>query len=211
LPPSSPSNRVVALALGLWVGALGSGFTILLKYKSTPGPIDDGRPRGWPVDSRLPKPDQRAALVMFAHPHCPCTRASISELAHLMGSLPDRMTAYVLFLRPSEASAEWDRTDLWRSAASIPGVTVVLDHDGVEARRFHALTSGLTLVYDREGRLLFEGGITPSRGHEGNSFGRQRIISLLTTGNADRTDSPVFGCALGSGHLEGAKSLEDES
>ncbi|HLB76837.1 MAG TPA: hypothetical protein VJO72_07370, partial [Candidatus Dormibacteraeota bacterium] len=46
------------------------------------------------------------------------------------------------------------------------------------------------------GRLLFQGGITATRGHEGDSFGQERIASLLTTGAADRADAPVFGCAL---------------
>jgi hypothetical protein len=148
---------------------------------------------------------------MFAHPHCPCSRASISELARLMPRLPAGTGAHVVFVRPAGTAADWEQTDLWRSAASIPGVSVSRDDDGVEAERFHALTSGLTLVYGSDGRLLFHGGITASRGHEGASFGQRRILSLLTTGSADRNDSPVFGCALGTGSPAGAKGLEDKS
>ena len=203
------SGRIVVLAVALWVTALGSGFAVLLEYSNTPGAIDGHASRRWPAESRLRRHDGRATLVMFAHPRCPCTRASVAELARLMARLPDRPNAYVLFLQPEDVSPDWSRTDLWRSAVAIPGVTVVRDDDGAEARRFGALTSGLTLAYDRDGRLLFEGGITPSRGHEGNSFGQERIVSLLTGGKADRTDSPVFGCALGPVHRASAMGLED--
>jgi hypothetical protein len=34
------------------------------------------------------------------------------------------------------------------------------------------------------------------RGHEGDSFGQERIVALLAGGTADRADSPVFGCPL---------------
>ena len=205
------SGKLFMLALGVWVAALGSGFTVLLRYASAPGAMDAVPQLAWPADSRLGRRAHRPTLVLFAHPHCPCSRASISELARLLPRLPDGLEAYVLFVRPDETSPDWDRTDLWRSAVAIPGVTVLEDEEGVEAERFHALTSGLTIVYDGEGRLLFRGGITSARGHEGDSFGRERIISLLTTGKADRNDSPVFGCALGPAHRASAKGLEDES
>lgn len=107
-----------------------------------------------------------------------------------------RVTAYVLLLKPAGASDDWEKTDLGKSAASIPGVNVVVDDDGVEARRFCAITSGQTILYDTEGRLLFSGGITGSRGHSGDNAGRSAIVSLLNTGEAERAETFVFGCPL---------------
>jgi hypothetical protein len=133
---------------------------------------------------------------MLAHPHCPCTRASIGELALLMAHSQGRVTAYVLFLKPAGFSDDWEKTDLWHSAASIPGVKVMIDDGGAEARRFHAATSGQTMLYDAEGRLLFSGGITGSRGHAGDNAGRSAIVSLLNTGAAERAETFVFGCRL---------------
>ena len=54
----------------------------------------------------------------------------------------------------------------------------------------------MTVLYDIQGRLLFSGGITSARGHEGDSAGLQRISSLLRTGKADRSDAPVYGCSM---------------
>src|SRR6267142_2092292 len=71
-----------------------------------------------------------------------------------------------------------------------------LDARGGEARRFGVETSGAVILYDSAGKLAFHGGITPARGHEGDSFGRQRIAALLEGAPADRADAPVFGCTL---------------
>jgi glyoxylase-like metal-dependent hydrolase (beta-lactamase superfamily II) len=113
-----------------------------------------------------------------------------------MAQAHGRVTAYVLFLKPADSSDDWERTDLWQSAASIPGVNVVVDDDGFEARRFHAATSGQTALYDDEGRLLFSGGITGSRGHSGDNAGRSAIVSILNAGEAEAAETFVFGCPL---------------
>jgi hypothetical protein len=66
----------------------------------------------------------------------------------------------------------------------------------VEARRFHAATSGETFLFDASGKLLFQGGVTASRGHEGENIGRSTLTALVLTGQAERDRSVVFGCAL---------------
>ena len=197
-PAGHVSSRASAgwLAFGiLWLLALAAGFTQLWAYKLRPGEAE-GTPAVWPTESGIPRRQDRATLVLFAHPQCPCTRASLAELARLMARFDDRLSAHVVFLRPSEADTDWDDTDLWRRASSIPGVTTVKDDGGVEAARFRASTSGMTALYDPRGRLLFSGGITSARGHEGDSLGLRRISSLLRTGRADRPDAPVYGCSL---------------
>jgi len=133
---------------------------------------------------------------MLAHPHCPCTRASVGELASIMAHSQGRLTAYVLFLKPDGFADDWERTDLWQSASRIPGVKVMLDNNGVEGRLFHAETSGQTVLYDSQGRLLFSGGITASRGHSGDNAGLSAIVSLVNAEVPDRTETFVFGCPL---------------
>ncbi len=179
----------------LWLCAVGAGLGIMLNYETALGTAATP-PKQWPAGSRIRRDPRLATLVMLAHPHCPCTRASIGELAVLMARLQGRLPAYVLFLRPRGSSEDWEKTDLWRTAASIPGVTALGDDGGVEAARFDAAVSGQTMLYDANGRLLFSGGITASRGHSGDNTGRSAIISLVTTGVAERKQTPVFGCFL---------------
>ena len=135
-------------------------------------------------------------LVMAVHPQCPCTRASLAELALIMARLKGRLRAHVLFLLPGGTDSTWAEGGMWSTAAAIPGVTPHLDADGVEASRFGVETSGHTLLYDRDGALLFSGGITPSRGHEGDSVGRSAIVSLVEDGSSPLKVTVVYGCAL---------------
>jgi hypothetical protein len=73
---------------------------------------------------------------------------------------------------------------------------VIRDQGGVEARRFDVEGSGHVLLYAPSGKLLFSGGITPSRGHEGDNAGRSAIVSLILRGHAPVDHTPVFGCSL---------------
>jgi hypothetical protein len=133
---------------------------------------------------------------MFAHPKCTCTRASMSELAVLMTEMRGRVETRVVFMKPSEFEAGWEQTDTWTTAKAIPGVSVSIDIDGDEAKRFGAHTSGQVVLYSVEGELLYAGGITAARGHAGDNVGRRRIEAILTQTPVDQRTSPVFGCDL---------------
>jgi hypothetical protein len=189
-------NRLILIATcALWLLMVGTGIGVLRNYENAPG-LSAAAPGSWPAGSPLERAAGSATLVMLAHPHCPCTRASIGELARLMAQAEGHVRAYVLFVKPTGFSEEWVQTDLPASASAIPGVSVVRDDEGVEAKRFHAATSGQTLLYDTKGNLLFSGGITSARGHAGDNAGRTAIVSLLTTNEVAQNETPVFGCPL---------------
>ena len=107
-----------------------------------------------------------------------------------------RLAAHVLFIKPAGTASDWTQTDLWRTASAIPGVTVHEDDAGNEARRFHLETSGNTALYDADGRLLFHGGITISRGHAGDNPGCSAIAALLVEPQSSPVATPAFGCSL---------------
>jgi len=182
--------------VGIWALAVGAGLAVLLNYENRPG-LPATPPARWPASSHLERATGRATLVMLLHPACPCSRASIEELDRLMARVNGLVTVHALFIKPRELADSWARTDLWQSAAAIPGVHVHQDDDGVEAGLFRAATSGQVLLYDAAGALLFSGGITPSRGHPGDNDGRQAVVALLTANAAPaQARAPVFGCSL---------------
>ena len=189
-------RQMLLLASGmLWLGVVGAGLGVLWDFENRPG-VAAHPPAQWPSDSRLEPATDRPTLVMLAHPRCSCTRASIGELAELMAQASVRPQTYVLFLKPAQFAHDWEKSSLWHSAAAIPNVTVVRDDDGLEAHRFGAATSGQTMLYDANGRLLFSGGITGSRGHAGDNAGRTAILALLHRETSGRDSSFVFGCSL---------------
>jgi hypothetical protein len=209
-PPRPRRKLVILTSITLWLMVIGVGLSMLMAYENTPGVA--AKPLAlWPADSKIQRAPDHATLVMLVHPHCPCTRASFGELGILMAQSQGRLTAYVLFLKPAGFTDNWEQTDLWRSAASIPGVKPIVDYDGLEASRFNATTSGQTFLFDAEGRLLFSGGITIARGHAGDNAGRSAIVSLLNTRISEQTETPVFGCPLFDDKSDCRKPGHDEN
>jgi hypothetical protein len=189
-------NILVTTLLGvIWIAAVALGARTLLRYESTPGRVGLVSAT-WPSASAVRRSAEKSTLVMLAHPHCPCTRASMGELAQIMAAAQGEVQAYVLFIKPNGAGADWDDTDLRRSAATIPGVTVLTDVNGTEAERFGVATSGHALLFDRRGALLFSGGITASRGHAGGNAGESAILAALHQERVYQARTPVFGCSL---------------
>jgi hypothetical protein len=201
LPESTPKvapriGRFWRFALaGAWLVAALFGLWVLEHYANTAG-VAGEPPAQWPRGTSIPLSRDGETLVMFVHPHCPCTRASMTELARIKTNCTKPMTAWVVFYTPPEVPAGWQKTDLWRTAESIPGTHVLADLDGVQASYFGAATSGQTVLYNSQGQLLFSGGITGARGHEGDNAGETAIEELVNTGHADYQHSPVFGCPI---------------
>ena len=179
----------------LWLSASCGGLAMLALYDGRPGTIQSALPK-WPAESKIHLSERGATLIVFAHPRCPCTRASLGELEKIVAHCWSSITTWVVFLKPAGSDDSWDQTDLLTTAAAIPGVHVVRDLDGVEARRFHATTSGQTLLYSNQGDLLFNGGITLARGHAGDNAGRSAIESYLAGRVPTCRETPVFGCPI---------------
>lgn len=188
-------RRAAALGVLAWGLAVTAGMTSLWRYATSPEAPAEKAAR-WPATSELRAGSRRPTLILFAHPHCPCTRATLGELARLMAQARGRLEAYVLFLSPESLPEAWARTELWRDAQAIPAVRVVADRNGDEARRFGATGSGTALLYAADGRLVFGGGITAARGHSGDNAGRDAIVTFLDSGAVPNATTRVYGCAL---------------
>jgi len=192
-------TRSVAVC-ALWLSAIAAGGFVFLRYENTQG-VAGHVPQQWPAGAAVPLDPRLDTLVFFAHPHCPCTRASAEELNRLMAKCNGKVAAHVLFLSPANLSEDWTKTDLWKSVGAIPGVTVHADRDGAQARLFGAETSGQVVLFSPRGRLLFAGGITGGRGHAGDNAGENALASLLNGDKTRISQTPVYGCEL-FGHCE---------
>ena len=187
--------KITLITAVVWLSVIVASMALISHYSNSPGRTG-AIPVCWSAESQIQLDTNRPTLIMFAHPRCPCTRASLGELGQLMADCQGRLSAQVWFIKPAGTVEDWTNTDLWCKAAAIPGVTVHCDTANVESRRFHAETSGQTVLYDQNGRLLFQGGITISRGHAGDNPGRSAVETLLEQKHADQIQAPVFGCAL---------------
>lgn len=187
--------RILQIAIGCWLLAVGGGFLVITHYQNGAGKAGNS-PQHWPVGTQVARDSKRDTLLMFVHPQCPCTSASMEELNRLLARSHDKVAVQVWFFSPTNFSENWAQGKLWQSATAIPGVTVHLDRNGAQARFFGAETSGYVLLYDTRGELLFKGGITGSRGHAGDNAGESAVAALLAGGKPVVSQSKVYGCSL---------------
>jgi hypothetical protein len=197
------------LLIPFWAAAVGGGLHSLMVYKGKAGSFGE-TPGSWATNAVVTLIGDKPNLVMFAHPQCPCTKASLAELELLAAKAKNRFHATVVFYEPTDTRdmtrtslgrfepSTWTNTPLVRLARSIPGVLVAFDRDAALAKRFGAETSGHTVVYSSDGRLLFSGGITGSRGHSGFNAGYETVLNILNGAPAQlsKGTAPVFGCDL---------------
>ncbi len=182
------------IAITLWAICVGIGSVWIADYSTRPGQTGISLthlPFKFGGEDQMPLPK----LFVFLHPHCPCSRATLTELNKLVERNLGAFEVNIFFYQPSDQSAEWAKTELWQKAAAISNANVSAISES-ELRNFGAITSGQTLFYDPRGNLVFSGGITISRGHEGDSLGIEIIEKYLHGQQIAFTETPVFGCIL---------------
>ena len=187
--------RAAVLMTVIWAACIVAGLVVLWDYGARPGEAGPG-PTSWPVDSRNSS-GQAWDLVMFVHPHCPCTHASLQELSHIVANAPARVSVRVFAFQPVNAPADWGGSRLTNAIRQIPGVRIEMDEGGKMATLFGVHASGHTMLFARDGRQVYSGGITLSRGHEGANHGRLAIEKLIAGSPGSRIQPiPVFGCRI---------------
>jgi hypothetical protein len=127
-----------------WVIAVGFGIRALYAYSTEPG-SQATAPALWPEESKLAAPSGRPSIVMFVHPECPCTRASLAELQEIANHVGDR----------ASISISSDDLEAARFGAKTSGHVVVYDAFGI--RRYSGgITGSRGHVGDNVGRRLVE-------------------------------------------------------
>jgi hypothetical protein len=181
--------------LAVWGLVVGFGLLVLEVHATRPG--DAGSPSvRWPEETPVRRAANRSTLLIFLHPFCPCSRASVEEFRYILSKCGQRASAHALLLAPSHRPEGWGRSELEQDLAAIPDVHVLMDRGGAIAKRFGVETSGHVVLYDPQGRLTYSGGITAARGHGGDNHGRAAVIDRILAKEGRRSGSPVFGCPL---------------
>jgi hypothetical protein len=190
-----------ALLIALWTVAVALGWwkTVNYEFGVNDGSIDCYA-HVWPPDTRLVRAEDRPTLLLFVHPKCPCTTSTLNELERLMATLRgegirEPLVQLIATVPPNAKRIWWD-TSTVEHGTQIAAGNLYVDRAGQEAKRFGANTSGTLLLYDQAGHRKFGGGITVSRGHEGQSTGADCLQDLLADLHGPSAQRPVFGCEL---------------
>lgn len=178
----------------VWILVLVSGVFAFANYSYTPGKPADLQIT-WPSLSSLKPSLKQPELLVFLHPKCSCSHATLADLARLIPDIGSRAHVRVVFNDLGDPSL-LEESHSYAMASEIPGVELVKDPNGVQSNLFGVKTSGQMFLYDEQGVLVFSGGLTPSRGHEGESQGSITVLKWLNTRELQWKTSDVFGCSM---------------
>ena len=188
----------VMVTLVVWCASAAVGWAWLAHFSSTPGQQDS---------APLLLPERLAALsfagssgskqlFVVLHPQCSCSRATVSELSRILSHNPQAARVTVLLYQPGALPPHWKAANALAEQIEELRVAAVSDIDGRYAAALHASTSGEVILYSGDGRLLFQGGITSQRGHEGDSFGGAELSRALQGRTPVVSKTAVFGCPV---------------
>jgi hypothetical protein len=170
-----------------WVVAVAGGFGVWGAAEAPPGragPPAAGSPRAGP------------SVVVYVHPHCPCTRAALPAILDALAVAPPGTDCRVVFALPVGVPDGWERTRSWDLAAGRPGVAVEIDRGGTRAAADGAETSGHAVARDAAGRVAFRGGLSRPGTRPADGAGLRAVAAVLAGCAPDTSETPVFGCPL---------------
>jgi hypothetical protein len=193
LTAARPITFCVAVAVA-WCALLAAGWWQLLRYTYRPVAVADALPE-WPRDTAIARPSG-FRIVMFVHPMCPCTAASIAELDNSLTRIPAEVSVTVVAVTAGLAAETLDSSRLVAELRALPRISLQFDATGAERQRFGAVVSGEVFAFQDDGRRVYHGGMTSGRGHVGESIGQQQLEALARGESATPCDAPVFGCLL---------------
>ena len=189
------THMLSIVALSVWAAMVSYGVASLLIYNTKPGQAASA-PLSFPDAPEEEESHGRPLMLVFLHPHCPCSRATLDQLEAILVSNEQEFACRVLIVVPSQAEPGWENGPLIERVEKIAGISIERDFGGTAAKRFAAATSGQVLFYDNDRSLAFSGGITASRGHSGENVGANAILTLLKKKLSPSTMAPVYGCPL---------------
>lgn len=188
--------RVLAVISVLaWLAAVGAGLQRIWLYETTPG-RSLPTPLEWPGSGLVSPEPNAATLIMFVHPRCTCTPASLLEMQAIVAQTTKPVAPWVLLLKPHGTDSEWNGNAIAELVRRVPNARLLTDQDGIEAARFGAETSGHVVLYDPAGHLLFSGGITERRGVTADNAARRAVLAALNGTASGLAKRAVLGCGL---------------
>lgn len=206
-----PNSQLRAIFVTTWSVLTVVCFFVVLPSVGKDQSFSSGLSADWPDSTKLARPTSTGHLIVFVHPYCPCTRATLKNLDEVLDST--KLPVSIIQLRTASLESVHSPISSIASIASNNGWDLILDDEGVEANKFGATTSGECMLFDSEGALLFAGGITASRGHLGNNQGLASLKDLIeklcsetigqnnpletnSLGSSKWAQFPTFGCPL---------------
>jgi|GEM_PF-6008619 len=171
------------LIFSLWGLAIGTGTLYAMKLDAAPGAA--GQAKVTQIQTNT-----MPLLVLALHSQCPCSLATVDNLAELAAEMPNRLRVLAVITGPNSHDCP-----VLKALQSVPNVQVKFLSESEILTQYGARTSGQAYLYNQKGQLVFSGGLTSSRGEVNDAAGIDAIRNVLE-GKPAIKSTPVFGCAL---------------
>jgi hypothetical protein len=193
-PISSHEIGMYLVMAGIWLCGIGWTWTALNIHTFRPEQTVSVimlHPEKQP-QAIIPK----SRIVMFAHPLCPCTRASLIKLGEVALQVKDQSQIRVVFVTRGLNPEDVTTSKTLALARQLKHVTTELDESGTEECLYQATVSGEVFAFDAQGERIFHGGLTSGRGHLGVASSQEYLEQLITGKATEPLDAAVYGCRL---------------
>lgn len=117
------------------------------------------------------KKENKWKFLMFAHIYCPCTKASIVEFDKLSRKYNFEPLIVFDYISEKEIS-ENNFVNEFQSNKHLAEnlkINYIIDYQSKIIKQHKITTSGFTVLYDNLHNVIYTGGVTPYRGHVGES------------------------------------------
>lgn len=196
-----PNSLKTNILLLVWFVSVAFGFSTMMIHDTKPSQEAAAPLTMYKEEAQLAD-DRNFTMVVFLHPRCPCSVATLDCLDRLLARPENakKMRAVVYLVCPPGTDRDW-AAPLYEKCKTLPSARIAFDDCGRTANKYGARSSGQVLLYSPQGELVFSGGLTNARGQFGESGAElaiQEIISRKSTTTVGQSffRHPVFGCAL---------------
>lgn len=194
--------RNLWILFGVWLAVIAGVFLFIFWHDITPsGRLAERQTLNTVANGNLQtaletlnlNPDQLSVLV-FIHPECPCTPASLRTLSRLVDECTADFDLQILVASYGDTNSLQSTNA--RLAEAIPKATVQPDPNGTIAQSLDAHVSGTICVVAPNNNLLYLGGLTNSRGCETIGPHFQIIKQVIQNRWSAAVTTSVYGCDL---------------
>lgn len=144
----------------------------------------------------VPSPEGRLTVLEFFSATCPCQAAHDARLRLIAADYAGKGVALLAVDSEVDANVDRDRTEAARRQYPFP---VVVDHGGVIARAYQAEFATYIVLMDRDGDVLYRGGIDSDKRHlhpDATTFLRDALDDALAGRPVRRPEGRTLGCSL---------------
>src|SRR5687768_13393663 len=103
---ATPMKRGWLLAFLIWWALIVGGYGLLFRYSFAVGKASPA-PRSIPSSLAASVPLMKPQLFVALHPHCPCSRATVSELAKILTRATNSSDVTLLIFKPANEPDAW--------------------------------------------------------------------------------------------------------